>query len=61
MHADDTNYTVIKNGIVVVSGTGPAIRIDGNRLVIRDGPEETPPLSTRCLALDIPARMTLPH
>jgi len=24
MHADDTNYTVIKNGIVVVSGTGPA-------------------------------------
>lgn len=44
MHADDTNYTVIKNGIVVVSGTGPAIRVDGNRLVIRDGPEETPPL-----------------
>jgi CRISPR/Cas system-associated endonuclease Cas1 len=44
MHADDTNYTVVKNGIVVVSGTGPAIRVDGNRLVIRDGPEETPPL-----------------
>jgi CRISPR/Cas system-associated endonuclease Cas1 len=44
MHADDTNYTVIKNGIVVVSGTGPAIRVDDNRLVIRDGPEETPPL-----------------
>jgi CRISPR-associated endonuclease Cas1 len=44
MHADDTNYTVIKNGIVVVSGTGPAIRVDGNRLVIRDGPQETPPL-----------------
>jgi CRISPR-associated endonuclease Cas1 len=44
MHADDTNYTVIKNGLVVVSGTGPAIRVDGNRLVIRDGPQETPPL-----------------
>ena len=44
MHADDTNYTVIKNGVVVVSGTGPAIRVDGNRLVIRDGPQETRPL-----------------
>jgi hypothetical protein len=44
MHADDTNYTVIKNGVVVVSGTGPAIRVDGNQLVIRDGPLETPPL-----------------
>jgi CRISPR-associated endonuclease Cas1 len=45
MHADDTNYTVIKNGVVVVSGTGPAIRVDGNRLVIRDGPQETRPLA----------------
>src|SRR6516162_1349551 len=45
MHADDTNYTVVKNGVVVVSGTGPAIRVDGNRLIIRDGPQETPPLS----------------
>jgi hypothetical protein len=45
MHADDTNYTVIKNGVVVVSGTGPAIRVDGNRLVIRDGPKETPALA----------------
>jgi CRISPR/Cas system-associated endonuclease Cas1 len=44
MHADDTNYTAIKNGVLVVSGTGPAIRVDGNRLVIRDGPQETPPL-----------------
>src|SRR3954470_7438884 len=44
MHADDTNYTVMKNGVVVVSGTGPAIRVHGNRLVIRDGPQETPPL-----------------
>ena len=44
MHADDTNYTVVKNGVVVVSGTGPAIRVDGNQLVIRDGPQETPPL-----------------
>ena len=44
MHADDTNYTVIKNGVVVVSGTGPAIRVEGNRLVIRDGPQETKPL-----------------
>jgi CRISPR/Cas system-associated endonuclease Cas1 len=44
VHADDTNYTVVKNGVVVVSGTGPAIRVDGNRLVIRDGPQETPPL-----------------
>src|SRR5215472_839604 len=44
MHADDTNYTIIKNGVVVVSGTGPAIRVDGNRLVIRDGLQETPPL-----------------
>ena len=44
MHADDTNYTIIKNDLVVVSGTGPAIRVDGNRLVIRDGPLETPPL-----------------
>jgi CRISPR-associated protein Cas1 len=44
MHADDTNYTVIKNGVVVVSGTGPAIRVDENRLVIRDGPQETKPL-----------------
>jgi CRISPR/Cas system-associated endonuclease Cas1 len=44
MHADDTNYTIIKNGVVVVSGTGPAIRIDDNRLIIRDGPQETPPL-----------------
>jgi hypothetical protein len=23
MHADDTNYTIIKNGVVVVSGTAP--------------------------------------
>ena len=44
MWANDTNYTVIKNGIVVVSGTGPAIRVDGNRLIIRDGPQETSPL-----------------
>ena len=44
MHADDTNYTVVKNGVVVVSGTGPAIRVDGNRLIIRDGPQETQPL-----------------
>ena len=44
MHADDTNYTAVKNGVVVVSGTGPAIRVDGNRLVIRDGPQETQPL-----------------
>src|SRR5438270_5764744 len=44
MWANDTNYTVIKNGVVVVSGTGPAIRVDGNRLVIRDGPQETKPL-----------------
>jgi CRISPR-associated endonuclease Cas1 len=44
MHADDTNYTVVRNGVVVVSGTGPAIRVDGNRLVIRDGPQETKPL-----------------
>jgi hypothetical protein len=28
----------------VVSGTGPSIRVDGNRLFIRDGPQETPPL-----------------
>jgi hypothetical protein len=39
MHADDTNYTVIKNGTVVVSGTGPAIRVADNRLIIRDGPK----------------------
>jgi CRISPR/Cas system-associated endonuclease Cas1 len=45
MHANDTNYTVIKNGVVVVSGTGPAIRVDGNRLVIRDGPKDTRPLA----------------
>ncbi len=45
MHADDTNYTVIKNGVVVVSGTGPAIRVADNRLIIRDGPQETPPLT----------------
>jgi hypothetical protein len=44
VHADDTNYTVVKNGVVVVSGTGPAIHVDGNRLIIRDGPQETPPL-----------------
>ena len=37
MHADDTNYTIIKSG-VVISGTAPAIRVDGNRLVIRVGP-----------------------
>src|SRR5690242_20738503 len=44
MHADDTNYTVIKNGIVVVSGTGPAIRVAENKLTIRDGTQETKPL-----------------
>src|SRR6516225_5643572 len=44
MRADDTNYTIVKNGVVVVSGTGPAIRVDGNRLIIRDGPQETSPL-----------------
>lgn len=44
MHADDSNYAVIKNGIVAVSGTGPAIRVDDNRLVIRDGPLEVSPL-----------------
>jgi CRISPR-associated endonuclease Cas1 len=45
MHASDTNYTIIKNGIVVVSGTGPAIRVADNKLVIRDGPKETRPLA----------------
>jgi CRISPR/Cas system-associated endonuclease Cas1 len=45
LHADDTNYTVIKKGVVVVSGTGPAIRVADNRLVIRDGRKETPPLA----------------
>lgn len=44
MHADNTNYTAIKNGVVVVSGTGPAIRVDNNRLVIRDGPKDIAPL-----------------
>jgi CRISPR/Cas system-associated endonuclease Cas1 len=44
LHADDTNYTVVKNGVVVVSGTGPAIRVTDNKLVIRDGPKETRPL-----------------
>src|SRR5438477_2416953 len=44
MWANDTNYTVIKNGVVAVSGTGPAIRVDGNKLVIRDGPQGTKPL-----------------
>src|SRR5215471_17164508 len=50
MHPDDTNYTVIKNGVVVISGTGPAIRVDGNRLVIRDGPPDTPLCLTRAEA-----------
>lgn len=47
MHTDDWRYAAgaLRNGIVVVSGTGPAIRVDGNRLVVRDGPQETPPLS----------------
>jgi hypothetical protein len=45
MWANDTNYTVIKNGVLVVSGTGPAIRVDGNKLVVRDGPKETSPLA----------------
>jgi hypothetical protein len=31
MHADDTNYTVVKNGVVVVSDTGPAIRVESRR------------------------------
>src|SRR5215469_10326165 len=44
MHADDTNYTVVRNGVVVVSGTGPAFRVDGNQLVIRDGPQGTRPI-----------------
>ena len=44
MHADNTIYTRIKNGVLDVSGTGPAIRIDGNRLVVGDGPLDTPPL-----------------
>ena|SRR5580704_9250323 len=44
MWANDTNYTVIKNGIVVVSGSGPAIRVADNKLIIRDGPKDTPPL-----------------
>src|ERR1051325_3105008 len=44
MWANDTNYAICKNGIVVVSGTGPAIRVRSNRLEIRDGPQETPPL-----------------
>lgn len=44
MHADDTTYCQIKDGIIVVSGNAPAIRIAENRLVIRDGPKETPPL-----------------
>src|SRR5215472_10304601 len=35
----------VRNGVVVVSGTGPAIRVDGNQLVIRDGPQETRPLT----------------
>lgn len=44
MWANDTNYIVIKNGVAVVSGTGPAIRVDGNKLVIRDGPQDVKPL-----------------
>src|SRR5207248_1596081 len=45
MWANDTNYTAIKNGVVVVSGTGPAIRVDGNKIVIRDGPQKIKPLT----------------
>ena len=44
MHADNWRYAAIKNGVCIVAGPGPAIRIDGGRLVIRDGPLETPPL-----------------
>jgi CRISPR-associated endonuclease Cas1 len=44
MHADNWRYAAIKNGVCIVAGTGPAIRIDAGRLVIRDGPLETPPL-----------------
>lgn len=29
----------------MVKGTGPAIRVDGNRLAIRDRPQETRPFS----------------
>jgi CRISPR/Cas system-associated endonuclease Cas1 len=57
VHADNTIYTRIKNGVVVVSGTGPAIRIDDNRLVIRDGPPEARPL---CL-MRAEARRRLRH
>ena len=48
MHAGDTNYTVIRKGVVVISGTGPAIRVADNRLVIRDGPKEFRSLSPGC-------------
>jgi CRISPR-associated endonuclease Cas1 len=44
MWANDTSYTVIKNATVVVSGSGPAIRVADNKLIIRDGPKDTPPL-----------------
>lgn len=44
MHADDTTYARMRNGIVVVSGTGPTIRVADNRLLIRDGPLATKPL-----------------
>jgi len=44
MHASDARYCRIANGVLVVSGTGPALRVEDNRLVVRDGPKETPPL-----------------
>jgi CRISPR-associated endonuclease Cas1 len=44
LHANDVNYATIRNGIVAVSGNGPAIRVQDNRIVIRDGPKNVPPI-----------------
>jgi CRISPR-associated endonuclease Cas1 len=39
MHADeDVLFGRVKNGVVVLSGGNPSVRIDGGRLIIRDGP-----------------------
>jgi CRISPR-associated endonuclease Cas1 len=43
MHSDeDTLYGHVRNGVLTISGNNPSIRIDGGRLIVKDGPHIVP-------------------
>jgi len=56
MNSDDTLYGRIRNGVLILSGSSPSIRVDGGCLVVADGPVPVP-ASHRGRALPANQRM----